>query len=56
MDCQDQAKDLITPGMDSDSKQMQKVEESLLRCMSNAVDQHIALLKPMKKRIVEQLK
>jgi len=56
MDCQDQAKDLISPGMENNPKQMQKVEDSLLKCMSKAVDQHIALLKPMKDRIVNQLK
>lgn len=56
MDCQDQAKDLMSPGIENNPSKMQKVEESLLNCMSKAVDQHIQLLKPMKKRIAEQLK
>lgn len=56
MDCQDQAKDLMSPGMENNPRQMQKVEDSLLKCMGKAVDQHIELLKPMKKRIVDQLK
>lgn len=56
MDCQDEAKDLISPGMEQDPSKMQKVEDSLLKCMSKAVDQHIALLKPLKKRIIQQLK
>lgn len=54
MDCQDDAKDQMTPNMDP--SKMQKVEDSLLKCMTKAVDQHIALLQPMKKRIVQQLK
>ena len=56
MDCQDNAKDMISPGMQDNPKQMQKVEDSLLKCMSKVVDQHIALLKPMQKRIISQLK
>jgi hypothetical protein len=56
MDCQDQAKDLMSPGIEHNPSQMHKVEESLLNCMSKSVDQHIQLLKPMKKRIAEQLK
>jgi hypothetical protein len=56
MDCQDNAKDMLSPGMENDPKQMQKVEDSLLQCMSKAVDQHIALLKPMQTRIISQLK
>jgi hypothetical protein len=56
MDCQDLAKDLMSPGIENNPSKMHKVEESLLNCMSKAVDQHIQLLKPMKKRIAEQLK
>jgi hypothetical protein len=44
---------MITPGMDSVPK---KVEDELVRCMSQQVDEHIKLLRPMKDRITAALR
>ena len=52
-ECQERARDMISPGMDSIPK---KVEDELIRCMSTQVDEHIKLLKPMKDRITAALK
>lgn len=51
-ECQERARDSITPGMDSVPK---KVEEELIRCMGKQVNEHIKLLKPMKDRITAAL-
>ena len=56
MECQDKAKDMMYPGIENDAKKMGKVEDALLSCMSQTVDSHIGLLKPMKQRIESQLK
>ena len=56
VDCQDQARDMIKPGMDDDPQGLAKVEEEMLKCMSKVVDSHIKLLNPMKERIVGELK
>ena len=56
MECQDKAKDMMYPGIENDAKKMGQVEDSLLKCMSSTVDQHIGLLKPMRQRIEGQLK
>ncbi|KAL3921145.1 MAG: hypothetical protein SGARI_006757, partial [Bacillariaceae sp.] len=55
-ECQEKARDLIKPGMESDPSQMAKVEQSLINCMSKQVDEHIKLLRPMKDRITAALK
>lgn len=54
-ECQDRARDLMKPGMENDAKQMNKVEDALIGCMSKTVDEYIKLLKPMKERIRVQL-
>ena len=51
MECQDKAKDQMTPGMESDPKKMAALEDTMLKCMSQTVDHHIGLLKPMRQRI-----
>jgi hypothetical protein len=56
MDCQDQARDMIKPGMENESSSMTKIEDHVLKCMSKTVDNHITLLKPMKERLVGELK
>mmetsp|Transcript_29532 Transcript_29532/g.48732 ORF Transcript_29532/g.48732 Transcript_29532/m.48732 type:complete len:153 (-) Transcript_29532:28-486(-) len=56
MDCQDQARDTLKPGMENDPAAMTKIEEHMLKCMSKTVDSHIKLLKPMKARLVGELK
>jgi len=56
MDCQDQARDMIKPGMEQDPRQLTIVENHVLKCMSKTVDSHIKLLRPMKERCVGQLK
>jgi hypothetical protein len=55
-ECQDQAKDLMQPGYENDAKKMAVVEDKLISCIGQTVDNHIALLKPMKARIIAQLK
>lgn len=55
MDCQDKAKDQMVPGMEADAKQMEKLEATLLKCMTQTVDSHIGLLKPMRQRVDAQL-
>ena len=55
-ECQEKARDMVTPGMENDSRKMAKVETALINCMKNQVDDHIKLLKPMKDRITTALK
>ena len=55
-ECQYQAQDLMKPGYENDAKMTAKVEDKLIGCMSQTVDKYIALLKPLKERVVEQLK
>jgi hypothetical protein len=56
MDCQDQARDMVKPGMEDDAAGLSKVEDHVLKCMSKTVDNHIKLLRPMKDRIVGEVK
>jgi len=55
-ECQEKARDLIKPGMESDPNQISKVEQALISCMSKQVNEHINLLGPMKDRITAALK
>lgn len=55
-ECQYEAQDLMKPGYENDAKMTAKVEEKLLGCMSQTVDKYIAMLQPLKSRVVEQLK
>lgn len=55
-ECQEKARDMMVPGMENDSRKMQKVEDVLINCMSHQVDEHIKLLNPMKERINAALK
>jgi len=54
-ECQDKARDMMKPGYENDAKQMQKVEDALLGCMSKTVNEYIGLLTPMKERVRLQL-
>lgn len=56
MDCQDQARDMVTGDIQNDARQMRKFENTILSCMSKTVDHHIGLLDPMAKRIERDLK
>jgi hypothetical protein len=56
MDCNDKAKDMLTPGMETKPAEIAKVETKLLDCISQTVDEHIKMLQPMKKRIEGRLK
>ena len=51
-ECQERARDMMTPG----SEVSAKVENALINCMSQQVDEHIKLLRPMKDRITAALK
>jgi len=55
-ECQDKARDMMKPGYENDAKQMAKVEDVLLGCISKTVDEYIGKLKPLKERIAAQLK
>ena len=55
-ECEDKARDMMKPGYENDAKQMAKVEDVLLGCISATVDEYIGKLKPLKERIVAQLK
>lgn len=55
-ECQEQARDMIQPGMENDPNKMAKVEQALISCMSKQVDEHIKLLRPLKDRITAALK
>ncbi|ACI65120.1 predicted protein [Phaeodactylum tricornutum CCAP 1055/1] len=55
-ECQDKARDMMQPGYENDAKKMAKVEDALISCMAKTVDEHIRMLKPMKDRILTQLK
>mmetsp|Transcript_2017 Transcript_2017/g.4327 ORF Transcript_2017/g.4327 Transcript_2017/m.4327 type:complete len:153 (-) Transcript_2017:420-878(-) len=55
-ECQEKARDLITPGIENDSYAMSKVETALITCMEKQVNEHIKLLQPMKARITSVLK
>ena len=43
-------------GLTLEGKMTAKVEDKLIGCMSATVDKYIALLKPLKGRVVEQLR
>lgn len=51
-ECQEKARDMITPGTQNDSRAMSRVETALITCMEKQVHEHIQLLKPMKERCV----
>lgn len=55
-ECQDVARDMMKPGYENDARKMQQVEDSMLACIEGTVNTHIGLLKPMKERILAQLK
>eukprot|EP00934_Nitzschia_sp_Nitz4_P007661 Nitzschia sp. Nitz4//scaffold29_size155292//97990//98517//NITZ4_002671-RA/size155292-augustus-gene-0.231-mRNA-1//-1//CDS//3329546487//7651//frame0 len=55
-ECQEKARDLVRPGTEPDANQIARIEDTLIKCMSQQVDEHIKLLRPMKDRIVSTLK
>ena len=55
-ECQEKARDMMTPGIENDARKMSKVENVLINCRAKTVDEHIALLNPMKDRITGALK
>ena len=56
MQCQDDAQGMITPDMHNDDKKLRKVEDTMLKCIDNAIQKSRNGLKPMKQRIESQLK
>jgi hypothetical protein len=54
-ECQESARDMMTPGIENDTRKMDKVEGVLLSCISKTVDQGILQLNPMKDRIATAL-
>mmetsp|Transcript_9056 Transcript_9056/g.18740 ORF Transcript_9056/g.18740 Transcript_9056/m.18740 type:complete len:147 (-) Transcript_9056:154-594(-) len=55
MQCNDDAQGMITPDMQHDARKMQKVEDSLLRCIEGVITKSRDGLGPMKSRIESQL-
>lgn len=55
-ECQEKARDHMTPGIENEPKKMAKVETILIDCMANTVDEHIKLLKPLQDRVASALK
>lgn len=49
--CNEDAQGMVTPDMQNDPSKMKRVENSLLKCIQNAVDRSRETLKPMKQRI-----
>mmetsp|Transcript_7858 Transcript_7858/g.19502 ORF Transcript_7858/g.19502 Transcript_7858/m.19502 type:complete len:150 (+) Transcript_7858:206-655(+) len=49
--CNDDAQGMVTPDMQHDARKMKKVENSLLKCIDNAISKGRDGLKPMKQRI-----
>jgi hypothetical protein len=56
MQCNDEASAMITPDVQNDARKMQKVEDTVINCISKTVDHHIKQLIPMKQRIEAGLK
>mmetsp|Transcript_12547 Transcript_12547/g.26552 ORF Transcript_12547/g.26552 Transcript_12547/m.26552 type:complete len:154 (-) Transcript_12547:2230-2691(-) len=56
MQCNDDAQDMMTPGIQNDARRMKKVEDSVVKCISGVVDKNVAALKPMRERIASQIK
>lgn len=55
-ECQEKARDFMTPGIENEPKKMAKVESILIDCMAKTVDEHIKLLKPLQDRVSVALK
>ncbi|KAL7464183.1 hypothetical protein ACHAXS_004523 [Conticribra weissflogii] len=55
MQCNDDAQGMITPDMQHDARKMQRVEDSLLKCIDGAIKKSRDSLGPMKSRIESQL-
>ena len=56
MQCQDEARDLVTGDIQKDARQMRKFEDSIISCMTKTVNHHITLLDPLSKRVQQKLK
>lgn len=54
--CQDDAQGMITPDMQNDDRKMRKVEDTMLKCIDDAIQKSRQGIKPMKDRIESQLK
>mmetsp|Transcript_7064 Transcript_7064/g.9400 ORF Transcript_7064/g.9400 Transcript_7064/m.9400 type:complete len:150 (-) Transcript_7064:507-956(-) len=54
--CQEDASAMMTPTTRDNPKEMAKVEDAILKCMSGVVDHQIKQLKPMRARIEGALK
>jgi hypothetical protein len=55
MACQDEVRDMMTPDIQDNPKQMQKMESMATTCFNKVVKSHIGMLPDMKKRIIDQL-
>jgi hypothetical protein len=55
-ECEDKARDQMRPGFEQDAKLMAKVEDTLIGCIDGTVHEYIGKLKPLKERIISQLK
>ena len=55
-ECQEKARDMMSPGIENDARKMAQVESALISCIEKTVDESIKLLSPMKERISAALK
>jgi len=53
--CQDDAQNMLTPDMQNDTRKMQRLEDSLLKCMEGVISKGRDSLKPMKQRVESQI-
>ncbi len=54
-DCQDNVQDKVTPSVQNDPEKMSALQGDLLKCVSLRVDEHIAKLPGLHKKIGEEI-
>ena len=55
-ECADKARDSMKPGFENDMKLVTKFENIYAGCINATVNEYIQKLKPIKERIMEQIK
>jgi Eukaryotic protein of unknown function (DUF842) len=55
-ECADKARDQMKVGFENDAKLMAKFENTYVSCINSTVNEYINKLKPIKDRIIEQIK
>jgi hypothetical protein len=55
-ECADKARDSMKPGFENDMKLVTKFENIYAGCINATVNEYIQKIKPVKERIMEQIK